>query len=140
MATPQTVHKQMIEAWNRRDFDAIRDLLHPQYTYTGGDGKEVTGGPDVGLRIAKTYAAAFPDGRLEVRATYVQGDTAVAELHATGTHQGELMGIAATGKRAEIVVCNVLELRDGKIYREREYMDMLSMFTQLGVMQPPVQV
>ncbi|MBI5285700.1 MAG: ketosteroid isomerase, partial [Chloroflexi bacterium] len=29
--------------------------------------------------------------------------------------------------------CNVLEVRDGKIYREREYMDMFTMMAQLGV-------
>jgi limonene-1,2-epoxide hydrolase len=33
-----------------------------------------------------------------------------------------------------IPVCNVLEVRDGKIYREREYMDMATMMVQLGVM------
>ena len=30
-----------------------------------------------------------------------------------------------------------MELRDGKAYREREYMDMLSMMTQMGVMKAP---
>jgi len=32
-----------------------------------------------------------------------------------------------------VPICNVIELRDGKVYREREYMDMLAIMSQLGV-------
>jgi len=39
-----------------------------------------------------------------------------------------------------IPVCHVIELRDGKIYREREYMDMMNMMTQLGVAKAPASV
>ncbi len=84
------------------------------------------------------YAAAFPDGHIEVRATYVQGDTAVSEFRATGTHRGELMGIPPTGKRVSLVICNVMEVRDGKVYREREYFDGSSMLAQLGVLTSPL--
>ena len=70
---------------------------------------------------------------LEVRKVYVQGDTAVAEMVARGTHKGPLMGIPPTNKTVEITICNVAEVRDGKLYREREYMDMLHMLSQLGV-------
>ena len=132
MASAAQIHQQMMNAWNARDFDTMRSLLHPDYTYTGGDGKEVSG-PDAGIAIARMYAASFPDGRVEVRRVYTQGDTAVAEFVARGRHGGELMGIAPTGKAVEIHICNIMELRDGKVYREREYFDMLTMLTQLGV-------
>ncbi|MBI2568422.1 MAG: ester cyclase [Candidatus Schekmanbacteria bacterium] len=136
MANPDTAHREMTDAWNRRDFNKFRALLHPDYTYTGGDGQEQRG-PEAGLAVAQMFANAFPDGRIEIRRGYVQGDVAICEFRATGTFDGELMGIAPTGKHVEINVCNVLELRDGKIYREREYMDMLTMFEQLGVLARP---
>lgn len=139
MATAETIHRQLVEAWNTRDFEAMRDLLHSGYTFTGGDGKELAGGPDTGLNIAKAYAAAFPDGRIEVRATYPHGDTAISELRATGTHGGDLMGIAPTGRPIELVICNVIELRDGKVYREREYFDTAAMLAQIGVAVSPAQ-
>ncbi len=137
MASATTIHKEMAETWNRRDFGRFRDLIHAGYTYTGGDGKEIAGGPEVAVGIAQMYAAAFPDAVLEVRRVYTQGDTAIAEMVAKGTHRGELMGIAPTGKPVEITICNVAEIRDGKLYREREYMDMLTMMTQLGVVSLP---
>jgi steroid delta-isomerase-like uncharacterized protein len=136
MSTATSIHRDIAECWNRRDFDAIRDLLHSEYTYTGGDGKE-TAGADAGVRVARMWAEAFPDGRLEVKHVYTQGNTAVAEMVGRGTHTGEFMGIAPTGRRVEVLICNVIELREGKVHHEREYVDMLAVLTQLGVAQAP---
>jgi hypothetical protein len=32
-----------------------------------------------------------------------------------------------------------MELRDGKIFREREYFDMMTMLIQIGAVKPPMQ-
>ena len=136
MANVSDIHRQILDAWNRRDWDTFRSLLHPDYSYVGPDGKEQNG-PEAGLSVAKMYANAFPDGKAEVKNTFVTGSTAVCEFVARGTQKGELKGIKPTGRRVDINICNVIELRDGKIYREREYMDMLTMMVQLGVVQPP---
>ena len=137
MASASDIHEKLLGAWNRRDFNAYRELLHPEYTYTGGDGKEIKGGPDVGVQIGKMYAEAFPDGKLDLKKVYADGDSAIAEFVARGTHRGNLMGIAATGKSFEIAICNIVDLRDGKVYREREYMDLMHMMAQLGVIKRP---
>jgi steroid delta-isomerase-like uncharacterized protein len=83
------------------------------------------------------FASAFPDGRINVVNIKEFGDTVLVEFIARGTHRGDLMGIAPTGRSVTIPVCDVFELRDGKIYREREYMDMATMMTQLGVTRVP---
>jgi steroid delta-isomerase-like uncharacterized protein len=135
--SPSQIHRALLDAWNRRDFDRFGSLLHPDYTYTGGDGKELTGGPDTGVQIARMYAGAFPDGRAEITRVHVQGDTSIAEFVARGTHNGELLGIAPTGRGIEINICSVIEVKDGKAYREREYFDMQTMLVQLGVASRP---
>jgi steroid delta-isomerase-like uncharacterized protein len=139
MATPATIHNVMADLWNRRDFDSYKQLFHSEYTYTGPDGKEIAGGPDVALGVAQLYAKAFPDATLEVKRVYTQGDTAIAEMFAQGTHGGDLMGLPATGKPVQITICNVMELRDGQVLREREYMDMFSMLAQIGAVGAPGQ-
>ena len=136
MANVSDIHRQVLDAWNRRDWDNFRSLLHSEYSYIGPDGKEHIG-PDAGLTIAKMYATAFPDGKLEVKNVVSSGNNAVCEFVARGTHKGDLQGIAPTGKRVEIKIANVMELRDGKVYREREYFDVMSMMVQLGVAQQP---
>jgi ketosteroid isomerase-like protein len=137
VVSPHDIHRELLTAWNNRDFERYRSLLHPEYTYTAGDGAEMKGGPDVGVGVGRMFANAFPDSKVEIKGVYVQGDTAIAEFVARGTHDGELMGIGPTGKHVEINVCNIIEVRDGKAYREREYLDMLALLSQLGVIKAP---
>ena len=132
MLTIGSIHRELLGAWNRRDFEKMKTLLHPDYVYVAGDGKEARG-VEAGLQNAYIYARAFPDSQIEIKQVYIHGDTAIAELVARGTHRGDLMGIPPTGRPIEINICNVMELRDGKIYREREYMDRLAMLEQLGL-------
>lgn len=139
MPTAVEIHKAIVEAWNHRDFDKLKTLNHAEYTYTGGDGKEIAGGPDTAVAIARMYATAFPDGVLEIKHVFAQGNTAIAEMIGRGTHRGNFMGIAPTGRKVEINICNVMEIRDGKAYREHEYMDMLTIMNQLGVTTLPGQ-
>jgi steroid delta-isomerase-like uncharacterized protein len=135
MSTAATIHREIANLWNQRDWSGLRNVLHSGYSYTSGLGKEMTG--EAMLNIAKMFTNAFPDGKLEVKQVYTQGDVAIAEMVSRGTHQGELLGVAATGKPVELLLCNVIELRDGKVYREREYMDMLTVMTEIGVVKAP---
>ena len=135
--SPKDVARASTDAWNKRDFAKMRELMHAEYSYTGGDGQEQKGA-DAGMAVAQMFADAFPDGRIDIVSIKEAGDTAIVEFVGRGTHKGELMGIAPTGKTLALPVCDVMEVRDGKIYREREYMDMMTLMTQLGAMPTPV--
>ena len=136
MSDPGTIARELTDAWNRRDFARYRQLFHPQYSYTGGDGQRQEGA-EAGLAVAQMYTAAFPDMKLDIKSIHAAGNVAVVEFVPSGTHQGELMGIAPTGRKMSVPVCLVLEIRDGKIYAEREYFDSAVMMQQLGVMPAP---
>ncbi len=137
MADPASIAREYMEAWNRRDFARYRELIHPQYSYTGADGQRQDG-PEAGMAVAQMFANAFPDGKIDIQHIHPAGDKiAVVEFIGRGTHQGDLMGISPTGRKIEMPVCNVIEARDGKVYSEREYMDMAHMMQQLGVMPAP---
>jgi steroid delta-isomerase-like uncharacterized protein len=136
MSDPAAIAREYLEGWNSRNWARWRELLHPTYSYTGGDGQRQDG-PEAALAVGQMFATAFPDGKLEIRSIHVVGDVAITEFTARGTHSGDLMGIAPTGRRMEMPVCTVLELRDGKILAEREYMDMLHLMQQLGVAPAP---
>ena len=133
MVSPADIAREYVENWNRRDWKAYRELLDDQYTYTGGDG-ETQRGPEAGVGVGQMFANAFPDGRIDVREIHTAGDTAIVEFTGSGTHRGDLMGIAPTGRRLSIPVITVLTVRGGKIVSEREYMDMAHLMRQLGVM------
>ena len=133
MVSPADIAREYLENWNRRDWRAYRELLDEQYTYTGGDG-QTQRGPEAGIAVGQMFATAFPDGRIDLRQIHTAGDTAIVEFTGSGTHSGDLMGIAPTGRRISIPVITVLTVRGGKIASEREYMDMAHMMRQLGVM------
>ena len=134
--SPTDIVREYHDCWNRRDWARMRELLHPQYTYTGGDGQEQRG-PEAGLAVARMFATGIPDGRINITNLRSDGDFVTVEFIGTGTHQGDLMGIAPTGKKVSIPVCNVIEVRDGKIYREREYMDIATIMIQVGATRVP---
>ena len=137
MPDAASIAREFLESWNRRDFARMRALLHPDYSYTGGDGQRQNGA-DAGMAVAEMFASALPDGKLEIQRIHSVGsDVAIIEFIGRGTQKGELMGVAPTGRQLTIPVCNIIEMRDGKIYAEREYMDALNIMQQLGVAPVP---
>jgi len=139
MSDVASIARDYLEAWNRRDWARWRELFHPEYSYTGGDGQQQKG-PEVGLAVGQMFATAFPDGRLDIQRIHAVGDVAIAEFIARGTHKGDLMGVGPTGRSMTLPVCTILEVREGKIWAEREYMDMLHLMQQLGVAPTPATV
>jgi len=86
----------------------------------------------VGALFASMFAA-FPDFAMTVDDTIVEGDKVVIRVRATGTHQGEFMGIPPTGNRIEVPLIDIMRVRDGKIAEHWGVMDGGVMMQQLGV-------
>lgn len=125
--------EKMLQAWKDRDWDAIRDVLHPDYVYTGPDGQRVAG-IEAGLVAGwSSFAESFPDGDYEIQGVCVDRDTLVTEFRFTGTHTGDFEGIAPTGNKVEIEFCTLMRLRDDKVIAERDYLDTHGLLEQLGV-------
>jgi predicted ester cyclase len=57
----------------------------------------------------------------------------------SGTHQGELMGIAATGKRMTVTGFDLFRIAGGKIVEMWQDADQLGMLQQLGAIPAPGQ-
>ena len=62
------------------------------------------------------------------------GDFVVSRYAATGTHRGDLAGIAPTGRHAETHGCVVSEIKNGQIMRQWLYWDSAHLLRQLGVL------
>jgi hypothetical protein len=81
--------------------------------------------------------AAFPDLHIDVEDMIAEGDKVVARVTASGTHQGEFMGIAPTGNRVEFSAIDIARIAEGKIVEHWSNSDQLGMMQQLGVMERP---
>ena len=69
-----------------------------------------------GVKKAFTiFFNAFPDTQHVIEDLIAEGDKVVARVAARGTHTGELMGIAPTGKSVELRGIAIYRFANGKI-------------------------
>ena len=85
------------------------------------------------LDYFRMLLAAFPDMRLDVEDLIASEGTTVARVTATATHDGEFMGIPATGKRVEVRLIDIMRFDDDGLVREHwGVADLLSLMQQIG--------
>jgi steroid delta-isomerase-like uncharacterized protein len=115
------------EAINERDAGACERLLSADFVHDGeARGRE-------GQRQAVQYfLEAFPDLRHEIELILAEGDLVAAHQRWRGTHGGEFMGVAATGKRVEFSSTAVLRVGDGLIAEAWDEVDVAGLMSQLG--------
>ena len=87
------------------------------------------------------YRAAFPDLRMEPEDVLASGDKVVARVRATGTHQGDFLGMPATGKHVDVQLIDIIRFgEDGRAVEHWGVMDSLAMMQQLGAIPAPATV
>ncbi len=75
---------------------------------------------------------AFPDIHYTAEDMVAAGDRVTTRWTLRGTHAGEFLGIAATGKQVTVTGINILRFADGQIVECWEEWDRLGMLQQLG--------
>src|SRR5262249_17025093 len=80
---------------------------------------------------------AFPDYHEEVHELIAEGDRVVIHLTISGTQQGQWGPLPATGKRVAFDEIVILQIRDGKVLKQRGIVDNLSALRQLGAVPTP---
>ena len=80
---------------------------------------------------------AFPDLRFEAEDLIAEGEKVVGRARMTGTHEGEFMGIPATGRSIDVQVIDIVEFRDGLSIAHWGVSDALTMMQQLGAIPAP---
>ena len=93
---------------------------------------EVPPGLDGWKQYYTDFRTAFPDLRFQIMDTISEGDTVVCRCLMRGTHEGDFMGIPATGKKIHITGVDIARFRDGKAVEHWAYYDELGMMRQLG--------
>jgi len=81
--------------------------------------------------------AGFPDLRWTLNDTLVEGDRVMGFSTWTGTHEGEFMGIPATGRTATVEAWTIDRYREGIFVESRIIMDVAGLLGQLGVLPGP---
>jgi predicted ester cyclase len=76
--------------------------------------------------------AAFPDFRATVNDLLQDGDKVVARVTFSGTHQGEFMGVPASGNQVQWDAIDIIQYRDDQAVAHWGVMDMAAAMAQMG--------
>jgi len=87
--------------------------------------------------ILRAMRAGFPDIVFSIQEQIAEHDKVASRFEWTGTHQGEFLGIPATGRPVRVWGIVIDRLEEGRIKNTRIIMDTLGLMTQLGVLPPP---
>lgn len=87
--------------------------------------------------ILRAMRSGFPDIVFSIQEQVAEHDKVASRFEWTGTHNGEFLGIPATGRPVRVWGVVIDRLEDGRIKDTRIIMDAFNMLTQLGVLPSP---
>jgi predicted ester cyclase len=126
-----TVRRFMDEVWNKGNLAVADEIFHPQATNPSA--QQLPPGSE-GIKVMTTmFRKAMPDYHSEIIELLADGQQVMVWFTQSGTQQGELMGIPATGKKATWGEISILRFAGGKIVESWHNVDMLGLMQQLGV-------
>ncbi len=90
-------------------------------------------GTELMKQLWEVLLRAFPDLHVEVEDVIAEGDKVVSRNTVSGTHQGEYMGVAPTGKSITWNEIFIGRIVDGRVAETWGVVDVASQMRQLGL-------
>jgi predicted ester cyclase len=114
-----------------------REYVTPEVVWHGGSLGTVSG-VDGLTGLLNAFLGALPDLRAEEQDVIASDDLVVMRLVVSATHEGDLLGIPATGRRVTWDAVDIYRVTDdGKISEEWASDDMAAFASQLGAFSLP---
>ena len=118
------------DMFNRGDLDAANEIISAEFV------DHLTHEDERGLEELKLYVSiyrtAFPDIQDAVEDIVAEGDKVVVRWTSGGTHQGEFMGVAPTGRHVTFTGMRLFRIAENKIVESWVNIDERGLQEQLG--------
>lgn len=123
-----------------RNLELAQELLSQDYLHHDPNlPLEMQHGRDAYISHLPMFYAAFPDFHLTVEDMVAEGNRVAVRWSFRGTHQGELMGLPATGRQVTASGITIQRFADGTIVEGWTNFDVLGMMQQIGAIPAPEQ-
>ena len=123
--------RRAYEAMGKGDFDALGALIADDVVE-----HEVFPGLEPNkegvLQFFKILRSAFPDLTMTAHDMVSEGDKVFVRATMAGTHEGEFMGMPATGRKIAVPIADFMRVKDGKFAEHWGVTDVAAMMEQLG--------
>jgi steroid delta-isomerase-like uncharacterized protein len=87
-------------------------------------------------RVLTMIQEAFPDLHVAHADSVTEGDKVAFRWMMSGTHKGELLGVAPTGERVVVMGMDIVRIGDDEILDYWGEFDVMAMLRQLGITSP----
>jgi steroid delta-isomerase-like uncharacterized protein len=131
-----TIRRAYEELWNERNVDVVDELVNEDFLNHAAPPDRRRGRQSL-KDVVRMFQNAFPDFRYEVADVISDGEKVAVRDVFRGTHQGDFMGIPATGNRVTMEAIHIYRLSGGKLAEHWVARDDLGMMRQLGVFPAP---
>lgn len=118
------IARSLLKAWNRRGESHLpTNLISPKLvTYLPGSGGRAARGARVNAKVeAALPAKAFRDQRFTEQVVIADDEHVLICWEVSGTHEGSLFGLSATGLSVSAPGADIIRIVDGKIVEHINY-------------------
>jgi predicted ester cyclase len=122
---------RQLALWNDGDEAVADEIFHPEAV--APDAPQLPVGPEGCKEVVRLFRTAFPDFHMTAENVIGEGDLVCVRFRQTGTHEGELFGIAPTGRAVDFGEHAICRIAGGRIVASWFQTDMLGLMSQLGV-------
>ncbi len=128
------VRKLYDEMWSWGNQPPLAEIFHPEFIYRGSLGAELIG-HDQFENFINNVLRAMPDFHCEILEITAQDTRVIVKLRYTGSHRGELLGFAPTGKRISWLGSAHFTFQDGLMANLWAVSDVHGLVHQLAANQ-----
>jgi steroid delta-isomerase-like uncharacterized protein len=125
------VERLRAEVYNDGTVDVMPEIVADGYLHGSANGPDAIGIVEGGKQISG-FLTALPDLEWTFDEVIAEGDQVAARWTIRGTHDGELLGFAATGNPVEYTGISFFTVQCGKIVEFQTEMDAAGLLEQVG--------
>jgi steroid delta-isomerase-like uncharacterized protein len=122
--------KQEMEAWDKGDFEAIKEIVAPDYRLYTPSISTKPYSIEEEIEWVKTSGNGLPELSLNIEELFAKGDKVVLRYVCRAKESGEFEGIPATGKQPEYGGIIIFRIENAKIVEAREDNDFYHLMQQ----------
>jgi predicted ester cyclase len=126
------IHAFVAEVWNRKNVVAIDKYFAPDYLEHNLAAPDKTGGLEGTKQFIPRFISGFPDCKVTYDDVLAEGDRVAIRFTCRGTHKGEFMGVAPTGRQIYFMGLSIARFVKGKVAEMWEFLDTPGLMRQIG--------
>lgn len=125
------LHQYLREVWDEGDIDAVERYLAPTYVRHGSPTEPPIDRKEQMSKL-RSFRDAFPDIELVLEEASADRDLVWFRSTMHGTHEGDFLGMPATGRRVEVSLLDLWRVSEGRVVEQWGGPDVLDLARQLG--------